>query len=153
MIFIGFIIGTIATSLIILLFASKKMFIVDESKLDFEETVIKISENIPMNKWSMPHRYDLQETMKKNGYDVLPVTVFSMCQPGHANKILSSKNNRFVSALMPCRVSVFKKENGKTYISRLNAGLFSKLMGSKVKATMSQVFMESEMILEPIIKK
>lgn len=149
----GLILGIAATLIFLLIFLSKTMFIVDESRLGFEETVAKISENIPVNKWSMPYRYDLQETMKKNGYDVLPVTVFSMCQPGHASKILSSKNHRFVSALMPCRVSVFTKEDGKTYISRLNAGLFSKLMGPQVRGTMSQVFAESELILEPIIKK
>lgn len=30
-----------------------------------------------------------------------------------------------ISAMMPCRVAVYEKADGKTYISRINPGLFA----------------------------
>jgi uncharacterized protein (DUF302 family) len=91
--------------------------------------------------------------MKKHGFDVNPVKVFSMCHPGHANKILSSNDERLVSALMPCRVAIYETKDGKTHISRLNAALFSKLLSRNIKNIMGQVASENEIILEPVIKK
>jgi uncharacterized protein (DUF302 family) len=153
MFFAGFITGIIVFIFIMILLVPKIMFLINESKLDFDETVKKVVEQTAENKWSMPYQYDLQATMKKNGYDVLPVTVFSICQPQHASKILSSNEERFVSALMPCRIAIYKKEDGKTYVSRLNAGLISKLLSKKVRKIMGDVAVESEIILEPVIKK
>lgn len=153
MFLLGLISGVVITVLLLGILISKKMFIVNESLLGFDATVEAVAENISKNKWSMPHQYDLQETMKKNGFEVLPVKIFSMCQPQHASQILSSNENRYVSALMPCRVSVYTKTDGKTYISRLNAGLFSKLMAQNIRGIMTRVFAENEEILRPIIKR
>ncbi|MBN1821032.1 MAG: DUF302 domain-containing protein [Prolixibacteraceae bacterium] len=149
----GLISGVIITVVMIVLVLPGKMFLVNESKLNFKETTEKIIEQAAEYKWSMPHQYDLQATMKKNGFEVLPVTVFSLCQPQFANKILSGSEERLVSAIMPCRVAVYEAKDGKTYISRLNAGMFSKLMGKKIRNIMGEVAVENEQILEPIIKK
>jgi len=127
------------------------MFIVHESKMSFDETVDAITKSAEEQKWSMPHLYDLQATMKKHGFEVNPVKVFSLCKPAHAHEILGDDNVREVSALMPCRVAVYEK-NGKTYVSMLNAGLFSKFMGSKVKSVMGAASNENLQILAPVIK-
>ncbi|NQU85415.1 MAG: DUF302 domain-containing protein [Mariniphaga sp.] len=148
----GLISGVIITIIAIIVILPGKMFLVNESNLGFEETAEKIVEQTAANNWSMPHQYDLQETMKKNGFDVLPVKVFSMCQPQHANNVLQSDEEKLVSAIMPCRVAVYETKDGKTYISRLNAGLFSKFLGKKIKNIMGEVVVENEQILEPLIK-
>ncbi len=152
MFIIGLISGIILTAIAVAVILPRQMFLENESKLSFNETTEKLVELTAENKWSMPHQYDLQATMKKNGFDVMPVKVFSMCQAQHASKILGSNEERLVSALMPCRVAVYERKNGKTYISRLNAGLFSKFMGKKVKGIMGEVAIENEQILSPIIK-
>lgn len=147
----GLIVGIGLSVILIVLVLPKQMFVINESKLGFDETVEAITQSVQENKWSMPHMYDLQATMKKNGFDVNPVKVFSLCKPEHAYKILSDDNERMVSALMPCRVAVYEK-GGKTYISMLNAGLFSKMLGKKVKDVMGDASAENLQILAPVIK-
>lgn len=147
----GLIVGIIITVAAILILLPKQMFVVHESKLGFDATVEAIAKSATENKWSMPHQYDLQATLKKHNLDVKPVTVFSLCKPDHAYKILNSDNERVVAALMPCRVAVYEK-GGKTYVSMLNAGLFSKFMGKKVSMVMGAASTENEEILNPIKK-
>jgi len=147
----GLIVGIIVTIIAIVVVLPKQMFVVHESKLGFDETVETITQSAKDNEWSMPHLYDLQATMKKHGFEVKPVKVFSLCKPEHAYQILNSDDERVVSALMPCRVAVYEK-GGKTYVSMLNAGLFSKFMGKKVNAVMGAASSENEQILAPVIK-
>lgn len=147
----GLVVGIGITVVAIIAILPKQMFIVNESKLNFEDTIEAIQKSASENKWSMPYTYDLQATMKKHGFDVKPVKVFSLCKPEHAYQILGSGNERLASALMPCRVAVYEKGD-KTYVSMLNAGLFSKFMGKKVKDVMGAASNENQIILSPVIK-
>lgn len=149
---IGLITGNVIALFAIIFFLPKQMFVVNESKFDFEETLKIIEESAAENHWSIPHQYDLQATMNKNGFNVQPVKVISLCKPEHAFQILSTNNVRKISALMPCRVAVYEKE-GKTYVSMLNAGLLSKFLGNKVSEVMNAASSENLDILEPVIKK
>lgn len=146
----GLLFGIVLTIIAIIVIVPGKMFIVEESKYNFEETLAKIENSATEKKWSIPHKYDLQATLKSKGYDVDKVHVFSLCKPEHAYQILGSTEQRLVSALMPCRVAVFQS-NEKTYISMLNSGLFSKLMGKKVKEVMGSASKENQEILESIV--
>lgn len=148
---LGIVTGIVLTVATILLILPNQMFVVNESKLGFDETVQAIEQSATENNWSVPHQYNLQATMKKHGFDVRPVKVFSLCKPEHAYEILGSENERLVSALMPCRVAVYEKE-GKTYVSMLNSGLFSKFMGKKVSEVMTAASEENKQILEPVIQ-
>lgn len=147
----GLIAGIIITVLAIIVVLPKQMFVVQESKLSFNETVEAITESAKEQKWSIPHQYDLQATMKKHGFDVKPVKVFSLCKPEHAYEILNSNEERLASALMPCRIAVYEKD-GKTFVSMLNSGLFSKFMGTKIKEVMGAAATENKLILAPVIK-
>lgn len=130
----------------------KNMFVVQESKYAFNETVEEIMRSAGENNWTVPHVYDLQATMKKNGFEVKPVKVFSLCKPEHAYQILSDESERFVSALMPCRVAVYEK-NGKTWVSMMNPGLFSELLGKKTGEVMEAATLENRKILQSVLKQ
>ncbi len=147
----GLIAGILLTVIVLIVVMPKQMFVVNESKLGFDETVAAIEKSAKDHNWSMPHLYDLQATMKKHNFDVKPVKVFSLCKPDHAYQILSSDQERVVSALMPCRVAVYER-NGKTYVSMLNSGLFSRFMGNKVKTVMGAASEENKQILSPVIR-
>jgi len=147
----GLVVGVAITLLALFVILPKQMFVVNESKLGFDETVATIVKSAADNNWSVPHQYDLQAAMKKHDLEVNPVTVFSLCKPDHSFEILKRDEERLVSALMPCRIAVYEK-NGKTFISMLNSGLFSKLMGSKINEVMSLASEENLKILEPVIR-
>ena len=147
----GLIVGVVITVLAIVVVLPKQMFVVHESKLGFDETVEAITASASNNKWSMPHQYDLQATMKKHGFDVQPVKVFSLCKPEHAYEVLKGNNERLASALMPCRIAVYEKD-GKTFISMLNSGLFSKFMGATIKEVMGAASKGNKLIIAPVIR-
>ncbi len=149
----GLVAGIILTALSAWLVLPKVMFIESESRVGFEETNMMIEKKAVDMKWGVPHQYDLQATLKKNGFEVQPVRVISLCKPTVANQILSSGNDRIASALMPCRVSVYVKPDGKTYVSRLNAALFSKFLGKTIRGAMKTAALETEEILAPVVIK
>jgi uncharacterized protein (DUF302 family) len=147
----GLVAGIALSFLAIVIILPKQMFIVKESKLGFAQTMAALEKSAADHNWGIPYKYDLQATLKGKGYNVQPVNVLSLCKPEHANEILSDNNERLVSALMPCRVAVYEKE-GITYVSMLNAALFSRFLSKKSKNVMSAASAENEQILASILK-
>ncbi len=149
----GILTGIIVSIALVVVFAPKLLFRVSESQYDFERTKVLIEESTAAENWSMPHQYNLQATMEKHGFDVQPVTVFSICKPDIAVRILDQDEKRHISAMMPCRIAIYETKDGKTYVSRMNAGLLSKLLGSDVNAIMGEAGEGSEKILDAVLKK
>ena len=147
----GLLVGIFVAVAAVAILLPKKMFIVYESKVGFGETVTAIEKSAAEHKWGIPHQYDLQATLKGKGFDVNPVKVMSLCKPEHANEILSGNQERLAAALMPCRIAIYEND-GKTYVSMLNSGLFSKFMGTKIKNVMGTASEENKLILSPVIK-
>lgn len=148
----GFISGLIVVALLITFVLPKILFSVNESQYDFDKTTEVITEATKNSNWKMPHEYDLQQIMTNNGFSVRPVKVFSICKPDIAVRILNNDDDRHISAMMPCRVAIYQKADGKTCISRINAGLFAKLLGGKASAVMGDAGEGSENILKSVVK-
>jgi uncharacterized protein (DUF302 family) len=129
------------------------MFLENESKYDFDITVETLKAAVEKNTWKLTAIHDLQKTMETYGAEVLPVKVFAVCHPKHASKILEKDNERIVSCMMPCRISVYKKSDGKTYISRINPAPMAKAFGGIVEQVMTDSANEIEEMLSGIIVK
>ena len=130
------------------------IFLENESKYNFDETVDKLKAAIEQKTWKVTAIHDLQQTMKTYGKDVLPVKVFAVCHPKHSSKILEKDDERIVSCMMPCRISVYQKSDGKTYISRIDPAPMAKAFGGIVEQVMTESANEIEvMISEFIVKK
>lgn len=123
----------------------------NESRYGFDETVEKLNAAIAEAGWKVTSTLNLQETMAKNGKEVLPVKVLEVCNAAHAYKILSADQYRLVSPMLPCRISVYQKQNGKTYLSRMNAPAFAPLIGGLAGETMTAAFNDTELILKVFI--
>lgn len=130
---------------------NEPLFLENESKYNFVETVEKLTSEIEKKTWKVSAVHDLKETMKKSGTEVLPVKVFALCHPKHSSKILLKDDERIVSSLMPCRVSVYEKSNGKTYIARMNTGVLAKSIGGVVEEVMIASSKDVEEILSSLI--
>ena len=89
-----------------------KVMIEDRSRFGFAETVGQLSSLIVDKGWRITATHDLQATLKKNGKEVLPVSVIELCIPEHAYQILSKDEFRDVSPMLPCRISVYEKQDG-----------------------------------------
>ena len=149
--FAGLLSGIIISGLLLFFVFPKLMFTVSESKFNFDQTTEILTESVKENNWNLSHQYDLQQTMAKHGHEVKPVKVFSICKPDIAIRVLGSDNDRHISSMMPCRVAIYEKADGKTYIARMNASLFAILLGGKATAVMGDAGTGSENILKSVI--
>lgn len=123
-----------------------------QSKYDFERSVEIFEQTALDMGWAIPTVHDLKATMDKFGYDVRNVKVFELCHPEHAIQILEQDQERVVSSMMPCRVSIYEKSDGKTYVSWMNTGLMGNMMGGIVADVMGVASAESEAMIAAIIE-
>lgn len=121
------------------------------SKLNFDETVQYISDKAVEKGWKIPIIHDLQKSVAKDGYDVLPVKVIEICNPHFASKILENDQSRIISPLMPLRLSVYKNSKDEVIIARFNPEMVSKMFGGVAEETMLKACATSEEIVKDII--
>ena len=122
-------------------YADHLMFSEVESPFGVEETVARIQQNIQNagNGWSLSGLRNAAKPIENDGGNTLPVLMIEACTTKYSGPILKNDATRFLSILMPCKISVYKKSNGKVYIGLMNARLIGRLFGSEVGALMEHV--------------
>ncbi len=129
-----------------------QMILENESKYDFNETVELFKQNVENAGWSIVGVYDYKEILADKGFDILDIKVIALCSGQYSAAILEGDDERMVSPLMPCTISIYKKSDGKTYIARLNSGEMAAPFGGVVAEVMEAVAGETEAIVEDLIK-
>ncbi len=147
----AFLSGVIITAFVLYKLSPGMMLIESKSLHDFNTTFQKFEQAVIKQGWKIPAVHDLQATMHNFGKTVGPVKVFELCHPDHAEKILRESEERIVSAMMPCRVAIYEKADGKVYLSRMNSSLMAGAMGGIIKKVMSEAFAENEKMIEAAI--
>ncbi len=148
----GIIAGILLTSMLAYKAAPGMMMKEAESKYSFEQSVETFEQTAKDMGWKIPTVHDMQKTMDLNGYQVANMKVFELCHPDHAYEILKLDEERIVSNMMPCRVSIYEKSDGKTYISWMNTSMMGNMMGGIVAEVMSVASADSEKMIESIKK-
>ena len=112
------------------------------SPMGFEETVNQVIANAEANGWVVPQKGKgnpayLHKSVKKHiGKEILPVAVIQICNPDYAHQILSDDEARYVSVMMPCSISVYQKQDGKTYVANMKTARMGSMMGGTVEKVM-----------------
>ena len=96
------------------------MIIEHVSPFNVPVTVEKLIEVAKLKGWQNPAVHNLQQSLAKSGKEVLPVEVVEICKPEYSGSMLEKNDERIVSVLMPCRISVYEKTDGKTYVALLD---------------------------------
>ncbi len=137
----GFVGGILFTALLGYQMMPSMMFTERQSPFDMEETIARIQQNIQQagNGWELSGLRDPARAVQKDGGNVLPVKMIEACSTKYSKPILNDDSVRFLSILMPCKVTVYKKNDGKTYIGTMNAGLMGKMFGPLVGEVMGHV--------------
>ncbi|NVN96502.1 MAG: DUF302 domain-containing protein [Bacteroidetes bacterium] len=100
---------------------NKNRLIIEQlSPYDVATTVEKLIEAAAKKDWQNPAVHNLQQSLAKSGKEVRPVQVVEICKPEYSGKMLEKSDERIASVMMPCRISVYEKADGKTYVSLLN---------------------------------
>ena len=106
-----------------------------KSRLPFNETVDLLISEASKNEWNVPAVHDLQQSLAKSGKMVRPVNVIEICKPEYSGQMLELNDERIISVMMPCRISVYEKNDGFAYIGLINAGE----MAAGLTATIARV--------------
>lgn len=94
------------------------------------------------------HVHDLTATLQSKGQDFKrPVVVFDVCNPVHANRVLTA--DPAVSAALPCRVSAFALDEGGTELVTIQPTMMMGIFQSEALAPVAE---EVEQTLEAILK-
>ena len=128
----GFVAALVLMTIVAVTSAKSLMFNEYESPYGVEETAARIQANIQGlsgNGWSLSGLRNPAAAVAASGTNVLPVLLVEACSTNYSGPLLKNDNYRIFSILMPCTITVYKKDNGKTYIGTMNAGLMGKLFG------------------------
>ena len=131
-VFIGAILGVVLVAIIAITQAQNLMFTVTPSPYSVEETAARIQANIQRlsgRGWKLSGLRDPGKAVAATGGNVLPVLLIEACSTKYSGPLLKADTTRIFSILMPCTITVYKNEDGKTYIGTMNAGLMGKLFG------------------------
>ena len=149
---VGLIVGIILTRIIGFYSLPGLMMLEDETKYDFEITVQVFEEKVNEAGWSILVTHDMQEALQGHGHDVLSVKIFELCSARYSAEVLTLDDERTVSPLMPCRVAIYEKSNGKTYITRMDSELMAKPFGGVINEVMQQAASEIEDVIAEVIR-
>ena len=105
---------------------SKNNLLIEQiSRLNFDQTVDKILKEAEKRAWNVPAIHNLQQSLAKSGRAVKPVKVIEICKPEYSGQMLELNHERIMSVMMPCRISVYVKDDGKTYTALVNGAELS----------------------------
>ncbi len=150
---VGFVVGVLVIAIGGFLMMPSLMFNEMQSPFGFEETIARIQHNIadsPELKekgWTISGLRNPAKAVQNDGGNVLPVMMIEVCSPKYSGPILGDDTVRFLSILMPCKISVYKKQDGKTYIGTMNAGLMGRFFGPLVGDIMGKVAQDQKLFL------
>lgn len=121
-----------------------------ESLFGFHETVEILTNAATDREWGNPATHDLQATLAKSGKSVRPVKVIEICKPAYSGEMLAKSDERIVSVMMPCRVSVYEKEDGKIYVATVNVRTFAAGYPENIQQVMYGAADEIEEIVKAV---
>jgi uncharacterized protein (DUF302 family) len=147
----GLLLGILLTVFAMYQMAPSIMMVEDELTMNFDEANAAYVKSVTDNGWKMAHIHDLQKTMLNFGKDVKAVKVYEICHPDLAGQILVKDDERIVASMMPCRVAIYERSDGKVYVSRMNTGLMGGMFGGIIPDVMAVASAESEKMLGAIL--
>jgi len=146
----GFVAGIVVIALTGWLMAPSLMFTERVSPFGMEETVARIQHNIQNtgNGWALSGLRNPAKAVQTDGGNVLPVMMIEACSTKYSKPILKDDTMRFLSILMPCKISIYKKNDGKVYIGTMNAALIGPMFGPMVGEVMGHVAADQKKFLQ-----
>ena len=139
---VGFIGGMIVFGVVAWNMAGSMMLREVPSPYGVEETAARIQRNIQSlsgHGWALSGLRNPAAAVNASGMNVPPVLLIEACSTKYSGPIIKDDNSRILSILMPCTITVYKKDDGKTYIGLMNSGLMGRMFGPLVGEIMGEV--------------
>jgi uncharacterized protein (DUF302 family) len=145
----SFFAGVVAVAIIGWNMMGGMMFNERVSPFGLEETVARIQQNIEGTGkgWALAGLRFPAKAVQADGGNALPVIMVEACSTKYSGPILNEDSVKFLSILMPCKISIYKKNDGKVYIGTMNAALMGPMFGPLVGGIMKQVAEDQQKFL------
>lgn len=130
--------------------ATNQIVLEERSKYPFDKTVEILVADAEKRQWKVPAVHDLQLSLSKSGKSVRPVKVIEICKPEYSGQMLELNDERVMSVMMPCRISVYEKEDGKTYIALIKAGEITSGLQENIARIMKEASDETQEIVTSV---
>jgi uncharacterized protein (DUF302 family) len=130
---------------------TSQIVVEQKSRYGFDETVKILTEDAEKREWKVPFIHDLQQSLARSGKIVRPVKVIEICKPQYSGKMLELNDERIISVMMPCRISVYEKDDGETYVSLINVEALSSKLPSHIAAVMKEASDDTFSIVDSVI--
>ena len=116
---------------------AKNTFVIEkQSRFGFDETVDLLVAEAERREWKIPAVHDLQQSLAKSGKSVKPVKVIEICKPVYSGQMLELNDERIMSVMLPCRISVYAKDDGRTYTALLDGSSMAAGQPGKIARVM-----------------
>ena len=151
---IGLVAGVLLTIAAVVMTMRSKMVVPEKSSKSFEATYEAIEKVVQGTEgWSFPmESFDMSAKLAaKNGLpnNIKRIRLYFMCNPKVAKLVLGAEPK--LSAIMPCSWSVYVHSDGSVWVSHMNIGMMSKMLGGVVGTSMGEVAETDERFLEQVL--
>jgi uncharacterized protein (DUF302 family) len=139
---IGLVAGIFVTAAIMVVTMRSQMVVPEKSSKSFEASCEAIEKVVPAAEgWSFPmESFDMSAKLAAKGGlpdNIKRIRLYFMCNPKVAKVVLGAQPK--LSAIMPCTWSVYELADGSVWVSHMNIGMMSRMMGGVVGKSMAGV--------------
>jgi len=120
--------------------ADPRAIVVERSvKHDYQATLDAMRQQLKADGWKLIAEIDLGKRLEKKGVEIPGgLVIFKLTSGKNAVPLLAADETRYVSAMMPCGLSVYGKSDGSVVISRMNFEMMGAMMEPAVAAVMER---------------
>jgi uncharacterized protein (DUF302 family) len=117
---------------------------------NFTETLRALTVQLNADGWSQVARIDLGKRLEKKGVQVPDgLIILELANCKNVIPLLKDDETRYLSALMPCSLSVYGQKDGRVMVSRLNTGK----LGEMVNPQIADVLRATDVRLDETVRK
>jgi uncharacterized protein (DUF302 family) len=111
----------------------------DSIQADYATVLKTLKEQLSADGWNLVAEINLGERLAKKNV-IIPggLVILEMTSGGNTIGLLKNEETRYVSALMPCSVSVYGTKDGRVVISRMNAKMMAGMLDPRLGDAMNK---------------
>ncbi len=134
--------------------ATRAIVVEDVSRSDFATTLKLLKDQLASDGWNLVAEIDLGQRLAKKGVQIPGgLVILELTSGKNAVGLLKNDDTRYVSALMPCSVSVYGKADGSVTVARMNAGMMASMLESRVAEVMHKSALQLDATIARALSK
>ncbi len=115
-----------------------------KSRYGFEETLTRLKKKTEELGWTVIGEYDFREKVG------IQFAIIEVCNRDFATRAISKPENRWISAMMPCKFSIIEMPDG-IHVFGMNMEVFAKTIHGELGELLAEVAEIDERVLSSVL--